>query len=192
MLRAGIASLFVLGFGCAEPAGVEGRPRDLGHGVDLAAFVITDAAIAAADGATATDLATPPDAATAAPCSGGCTITLVSATVGPQNANGDPWDGAGDLPDDYVNLVRGGTTVRSSQKDNTLAPVWNQILVSGLSAAQLMAGFELQLIDEDSFAPDDRMATWTAVAPTTQQLIDRKMTLTQGTGAQMMTVNLTF
>ncbi len=112
--------------------------------------------------------------------------------MGPQNANGDPWDGAGDLPDDYVNLVRGGTTVRSSQKDNTLAPVWNQILVSGLSAAQLMAGFELQLIDEDSFAPDDRMATWTAVAPTTQQLIDRKMTLTQGTGAQMMTVNLTF
>jgi hypothetical protein len=175
--------------GCASASPGTG-PADLapaaGPGFDLASaphdFAPHDLA-GSGDLNAPADLA-PMDAAPVA-CSS-CTLTLVGGTIAAMKPGGGSWDAGGGLADAYVNLTLGGTTKRSSTHSDVTTVTWNETMFTGLSQAQLLAGFSVTVMDEDPLNPDDTVASWT-VSPTTAQLAAGSITLTSGTGAGMVT-----
>lgn len=78
-------------------------------------------------------------------------LVVVSGTVPQNDSTGALWDPAG-LPDPVVVVQVGsasGATTQSSTQNDTLAPAWNEIVVSDTRADALGAYVVLALWDED-------------------------------------------
>lgn len=106
---------------------------------------------------------------------GGCTVDLTSrwdvladsADVFEDNAGGTPWDSGGGLPDPYVEMktndgvdeIEGSTDAEG----DTLAPVWNHIVLEDVPAGALIDnGIETTLFDDDGILNgSDSMGTCT-------------------------------
>jgi hypothetical protein len=116
-----------------------------------------------------------------------CTVTLVGGTIAAFKPDGGSWDPGGGLADAYVNMqLLSGGSKRSSTKSDVTTVTWNETMFTGLSPAQLLAGFTLTVMDEDPLNPDDTVASWT-VSPTAAQLATGSITLTSGSGPGMVT-----
>ncbi len=86
-------------------------------------------------------------------------VLLVSADVNLLDANGDPWDAWGGLPDPFVSFTAGGanepeTTMDSAVQDNTISPLWDTVVLSDVSAAVLLDRFCYQVYDADIDSDD--------------------------------------
>lgn len=85
-------------------------------------------------------------------------VVLVDAPFIPANTyGGGTWDSFGGSPDVYAEFrldaaVMGQT---SSVQDNTLSPVWNETILVGESATDLMSYLEIRVYDSDSIGGDD-------------------------------------
>lgn len=74
---------------------------------------------------------------------------VIESAVVPQNKpNGDTWDAVGGLPDPFASITVGGQDYATSTKDDTLRPVWNEV-VRGVRWDVLEAGVDVVLWDED-------------------------------------------
>jgi hypothetical protein len=98
-------------------------------------------------------------------CSGGaCTLdanvlfdfVAVGARVPATNQTGGSWDAFSGLPDPFLKATSGAATGETPNVSNTLAPLWNKVVLSGLSAATLKASLNIELRDSD-VAADDHM-----------------------------------
>ena len=80
-------------------------------------------------------------------------VVVHSAQVPTQTPSGASWDSFGGAPDPFFRLtLSDGSSHDSSTIDNTFLPDWEEIVVSGLTAAQLEEGAEYALYDEDAFS----------------------------------------
>jgi hypothetical protein len=98
------------------------------------------------------------------PLAASYSVRLVGGTV--QNGA----DGAGDLPDVYVNKGTFGALgiARTSTIDNTLKPIWNASLGTLANAAIVGATLTVEVKDEDGFGGDDLIGTCTHVVKRTE------------------------
>jgi hypothetical protein len=85
-------------------------------------------------------------------------VTIVSGTVSETNAANETWDPTGGLPDLHVDVFIGlgdqARKVTSGTKDNTLSPVWNEIVLTDVTARVLLDRLLFRPIDSD-FDTDD-------------------------------------
>lgn len=76
-------------------------------------------------------------------------FVAVSAKLPAKKLNGTDWDGIGGLPDPLVKATSGAVTATSPSRPDTLSPVWNVKLLSGLTAAALKASLRVDVSDAD-------------------------------------------
>ncbi len=101
----------------------------------------------------------------------GCTVDRTSrwdvladtGDVFEDNAGGTPWDPSGGLPDPYVDMATSDDiddlTGSTDAKSDTLAPDWNQVVLSDVPAGALIDnGLATTLLDDDPLVdPSDSM-----------------------------------
>ncbi len=85
-------------------------------------------------------------------------VFLQSAQTSETDPDGANWDSAGGAPDPYVEAVAAGRTETTDAIDNTTAPVWNQVVLVGLTTEEVLEGITFTLWDED-LAIDENMGT---------------------------------
>ncbi|MBS2013726.1 MAG: hypothetical protein JST00_12615 [Deltaproteobacteria bacterium] len=76
-------------------------------------------------------------------------LVAVSAKLPAKKSNGDDWDGFGGLPDPLVKATSGSLSGTSPSRTDTLAPVWNATLLSGVTAAALKSSLRVDVSDVD-------------------------------------------
>jgi hypothetical protein len=83
-------------------------------------------------------------------------LVLLQGTFPEFQADGDDWDGfIGKLPDPFVrakytDLSSGDEAEsESAAQDDTLMPVWNEVLFEGLSAEDIRSGLNFDYVDDD-------------------------------------------
>jgi len=98
-------------------------------------------------------------------CAGGaCTLNggalfdfvAVGARVPALNQSGGAWDAFSGLPDPLLKATSGAAAGTTTYRADTLTPVWNTIVLSGLTASALKADLVIELSDSDT-AFDDLM-----------------------------------
>jgi len=101
-------------------------------------------------------------------------IVVYDGQVAVVDLDGDPWDAFGGVPDPYVTIEAAGASGESEVQSDTFFPEWNEVVVEGVSTAQLMGPVEIAVVDSDigfdttmatcetSFADEDFGATFTA------------------------------
>jgi hypothetical protein len=96
-------------------------------------------------------------------CAGGACIlngtalfdfVAVGARVPVLNQSGGSWDGFGGLPDPIFAATSGAATGTTTYRSDTLAPVWNTVVLSGLSANALKASLKVEMTDSDAVFND--------------------------------------
>ena len=75
-------------------------------------------------------------------------FVAVGARLPTKKASAD-WDAFGGLPDAYVKATSGASTGTSPNRPDTLAPIWNATLLTGLTASALKASLRVELWDAD-------------------------------------------
>lgn len=104
---------------------------------------------------------------------GGCTVDRTSrwdvladtGDVFEDNMGGGSWDPLGGMPDPYVDLVTSDgieeITGSSAARADTLAPDWNQVVLSDVPASALVDnGIATTVLDDDpAIDPSDSMGT---------------------------------
>lgn len=83
-------------------------------------------------------------------------FVAVGARVPVANKSGGSWDSFNGLPDPFVKATSGAASGTSPPRPDTLKPLWNATLLSGLSAAALKASLRVDVSDND-VAFDDVM-----------------------------------
>ncbi|HSO40844.1 MAG TPA: C2 domain-containing protein [Labilithrix sp.] len=76
-------------------------------------------------------------------------FVAVGARVPVANQSGGSWDAFNGLPDAYVKATSGAATGSSPNRPDTLTPLWNATLLSGLTAAALKSSLRVDLSDAD-------------------------------------------
>jgi len=82
-------------------------------------------------------------------------ILVIRGIVPVTDSSGDPWDSFGGLPDPYVEVtVRDpdtmmDTTDVTTTQDNTTTPVWNEAVLTGVAARDILEHFDLTIFDDD-------------------------------------------
>ncbi|HEY3359490.1 MAG TPA: C2 domain-containing protein [Polyangia bacterium] len=96
-------------------------------------------------------------------------VQVVSAQVAATNCGGSEWDWPSGLPDPYVHVrvigAGGVYQADSSYKSDTLSPVWNETLLTGMTAADLKSYLEFSLYDDD-YGTDDTLGVLDRMDPT--------------------------
>ncbi|HEU5058648.1 MAG TPA: hypothetical protein VFU21_19075 [Kofleriaceae bacterium] len=104
---------------------------------------------------------------------GGCTVDRTSrwdvladsGEVFEDNAGGSSWDPSGGLPDPYVDMTTtdgiDDLAGSSSAQGDTLAPIWNQVVLGDVPASALVDnGLSTTVLDDDPVIdPSDSMGT---------------------------------
>ena len=85
-------------------------------------------------------------------------LVLVAASVPPLNASGSSWDAFSGLPDPYAKVVSTqGASKHEGQTpslSDTPNPIWNAVVLSGVTAGELKSSVRIDMFDED-VAVDD-------------------------------------
>lgn len=82
-------------------------------------------------------------------------VLIVSGQLPETAPTGDNWDPLGGLPDPYIELTLGKEVVRSATIDTTLDPLWNEVVLTARTTAELTEPIEYVLYDDDSpLGPD--------------------------------------
>jgi hypothetical protein len=80
-------------------------------------------------------------------------LTIVNATVPPEQRSGLPWDD-GDGPDVFVRVLRGGTEIFETRViDNTLRPVWDATLPTNVRLPRA-SDLRFEVYDADGVSND--------------------------------------
>ncbi|MBL4683296.1 MAG: hypothetical protein JKY37_01810 [Nannocystaceae bacterium] len=91
-------------------------------------------------------------------------LTLLDGEVNPADPMGDAWDLFQGLPDPYVTINIIGAPVESEFVDNTVFPVWDEVVAQDVTTVQLTAELTFTVWDSD-FGLDSAMAACTASIP---------------------------
>ncbi|MFH2010252.1 MAG: C2 domain-containing protein [bacterium] len=77
-------------------------------------------------------------------------VVAFSASILPTDPNGQPWDSTPAYadPDPYVFMKIGSQTKYSSEKQDTLYPLWNEALIDA-SALAIQSGLHVEIWDSD-------------------------------------------
>ena len=76
-------------------------------------------------------------------------FVAVGARLPAKNASGADWDAFGGLPDAFVKATSGGANGTSPNRRDTLTPIWNATLLTGLTTSALKASLEVEVWDAD-------------------------------------------
>lgn len=76
-------------------------------------------------------------------------ITVIDGTVALTDPDGDAWDSFNGLPDPYVTMEVVGTSGETTVFDNSIFPVWNELVLVGVNSTQLEGGLEISVVDSD-------------------------------------------
>jgi hypothetical protein len=93
-------------------------------------------------------------------------ILITSGTIPATNSGGGSWDPLNGLPDPYVTVVVDTSNGSTSRRDDNLSPVWNETVLSGLSASDILThNAEFELFDYDFPIGDDTIGFCGMVIP---------------------------
>ena len=136
---------------------------------------------------------------------GGCTVDRTSrwdvlvdsGDVFEDNTGGGTWDIAGGLPDPYVDLVTTDDieelTGSSSAQGDTLAPNWNQVVLSDVPAGALVDhGVTTTVLDDDLDASDSMGTCLVSLSDSdfTGDALTRICPFDEGAGARGWTLRI--
>ncbi len=85
-------------------------------------------------------------------------ITALDGTVALTDPDGDAWDSFNGLPEPYVAMEVVGSSGETEAIDDTVFPVWNEVVLVGVNSVQLEGGLEVSVYDSD-LALDDLIGT---------------------------------
>ncbi|MEM6992802.1 MAG: C2 domain-containing protein [Myxococcota bacterium] len=94
-------------------------------------------------------------------------LTLLSGEVSLTDPNGEPWDAFNGLPDPFVTIDLIGAPVSSSVADDTVFPVWDELVAEGVTTVQLMDELTFTVVDDD-VAFDNTIGACAATIPVEQ------------------------
>lgn len=86
------------------------------------------------------------------PASSRWDLRAVRAELPYTNASGQSWDPSGGLPDPFIRVEAGTTTTREGESNvlqDTLEPGWDEVLLDGVSAAELREQWLVRIFDVD-------------------------------------------
>jgi Ca2+-dependent lipid-binding protein len=78
----------------------------------------------------------------------------VGARIPALNQSGGSWDAFSGLPDPYLKATSGAAAGATAYISDTLTPVWNTVVLGGLSANALKADLTIEASDSDSVFDD--------------------------------------
>jgi hypothetical protein len=137
--------------GCCSGATCLGGDSDSACGVDGDACIDCGSARNCEQGLCTVDPATRWD------------VVAVSGTVPEQDTNNAAWDLFGGLPDPLVSMRATDSpdtvTGDSGIVDNTLLPLWNDVVLSDVPARLLLDTFVMTVFDDDVVDADDQIGT---------------------------------
>jgi hypothetical protein len=93
-------------------------------------------------------------------------IMITSGTIPATNSGGGSWDPLNGSPDPYVTVVVDASSGSTSRRDDSLSPVWNETVLSGLSASDILThNAEFEVFDYDFPIGDDTIGFCGMVIP---------------------------
>ena len=84
-------------------------------------------------------------------------VLLQGAIVKKMAPGGGSWDPFGDLPDPFVTVAAGGLVFTTPSVPNTLTPVWNQPIVTGVLADEIPKKMKISVFDSDPKPATDQL-----------------------------------
>ncbi len=108
-------------------------------------------------------------------------LRIVRATFSAIDPSGGAWDAGGGAPDPYakVQVESGGSTLEESTErlDNTTSPTWDEVVLTGIRADDLMREVIIDIRDHDPITLDDAIV-YCRWLPSNNAFVVGRVTLT--------------